>query len=68
MQAPIMRRIEAVRAGAQSPVPDRHQSTVTDFRECSVRGLDHTLESIVFYDVHVSMPPVLGRNLRSRIV
>ena len=67
-QAPIMRRIEADRAGEQSPVPDRRQSTVADFKECSVRDLDHPLESIVFYDVHVSKPPVLRRSLHSRIV
>ncbi len=67
-QAPIMRRIEADRKGAELPVADYHQSTMTDFIERSLHVLGHPHDSIKLCDVHVSETPVFRRNLRSRIV
>ncbi len=45
-QAQIMRRIEADRNGAESPVANYHLPTVTNFTESSLRGLStHMIRS-----------------------
>lgn len=63
-----MRRIVADRNGTESPVPTHYQSTVRDFRERSLQGLGYAHDSIIFSGFYFSMPPVLRRSLRSRIV